>query len=137
MWLIAKRYFQKPIRSILPVFFCNFAPTKQNSMINWFEETFLQPTMVQAVTMISIVSAVGLYLGRIKFFGVSLGITFVFFAGILAGHLGVVVHKDMLLFAQSFGLIIFVYTLGLQVGPSFFSSLKEGGVILNSLSITM
>ena len=106
-------------------------------MINWFEETFLQPTMVQAVTMISIVSAVGLYLGRIKFFGVSLGITFVFFAGILAGHLGVVVNKDMLLFAQSFGLIIFVYTLGLQVGPSFFSSLKEGGVILNSLSMAV
>ena len=91
--------------------------------------------MIQAVVILSIVSAVGLYLGRIKFFGVSLGITFVFFAGILAGHLGIEVNKDMLAFAQNFGLVIFVYTLGLQVGPGFFSSLKHGGIVLNSLSM--
>lgn len=91
--------------------------------------------MVQAVIIISLVSALGLYLGRIKIFGISLGITFVFFAGIFAGHLGIVVNKDMLYFAQSFGLILFVYALGLQVGPGFFSSLKKGGVAMNMMGL--
>lgn len=103
--------------------------------MNWLQEAFLEPTMVQAVIIISLVSAVGLYLGRIKIFGISLGITFVFFAGILAGHLGIVVNKDMLYFAQSFGLILFVYALGLQVGPGFFSSLKKGGVAMNMMGL--
>lgn len=103
--------------------------------MNWLQEAFLEPTMVQAVIIISLVSALGLYLGRIKIFGISLGITFVFFAGILAGHLGIVVYKDMLYFAQSFGLILFVYALGLQVGPGFFSSLKKGGVAMNMMGL--
>jgi len=103
--------------------------------MNWLQEAFLEPTMVQAVIIISLVSALGLYLGRIKIFGISLGITFVFFAGILAGHLGIVVNKDMLYFAQSFGLILFVYALGLQVGPGFFSSLKKGGVAMNMMGL--
>lgn len=103
--------------------------------MNWLQEAFLEPTMVQAVIIISLVSALGLYLGRIKLFGISLGITFVFFAGILAGHLGIVVNKDMLYFAQSFGLILFVYALGLQVGPGFFSSLKKGGVAMNMMGL--
>ena len=103
--------------------------------MNWLQEAFLEPTMVQAVIIISLVSALGLYLGRIKIFGISLGLTFVFFAGILAGHLGIVVNKDMLYFAQSFGLILFVYALGLQVGPGFFSSLKKGGVAMNMMGL--
>ena len=103
--------------------------------MNWLQEAFLEPTMVQAVIIISLVSALGLYLGRIKIFGISLGITFVFFADILAGHLGIVVNKDMLYFAQSFGLILFVYALGLQVGPGFFSSLKKGGVAMNMMGL--
>lgn len=103
--------------------------------MNWLQEAFLEPTMVQAVIIISLVSALGLYLGRIKIFGISLGITFVFFAGILAGHLWIVVNKDMLYFAQSFGLILFVYALGLQVGPGFFSSLKKGGVAMNMMGL--
>ena len=103
--------------------------------MNWLQEAFLEPTMVQAVIIISLVSALGLYLGRIKIFGISLGITFVFFAGILAGHLGIVVNKDMLYFAQSFGLLLFVYALGLQVGPGFFSSLKKGGVAMNMMGL--
>ena len=103
--------------------------------MNWLQEAFLEPTMVQAVIIISLVSALGLYLGRIKIFGISLGITFVFFAGILAGHLGIVVNKDMLYFAQSFGLILFVYAVGLQVGPGFFSSLKKGGVAMNMMGL--
>ena len=103
--------------------------------MNWLQEAFLEPTMVQAVIIISLVSALGLYLGRIKIFGISLGITFIFFAGIFAGHLGIVVNKDMLYFAQSFGLILFVYALGLQVGPGFFSSLKKGGVAMNMMGL--
>lgn len=103
--------------------------------MNWLQEAFLEPTMVQAVIIFSLVSALGLYLGRIKIFGISLGITFVFFAGIFAGHLGIVVNKDMLYFAQSFGLILFVYALGLQVGPGFFSSLKKGGVAMNMMGL--
>ena len=107
----------------------------ETERMNWLQEAFLEPTMVQAVIIISLVSALGLYLGRIKIFGISLGITFVFFAGILAGHLGIVVNKDMLYFAQSFGLILFVYALGLQVGPGFFSSLKKGGVAMNMMGL--
>ena len=105
--------------------------------MEWLLDTFLQPSMLQAIAVISIVAAVGLYLGRLKFFGISLGITFVFFAGIMAGHLGIVLNKDMLSFAQSFGLILFVYSLGLQVGPGFFSSFKKGGIKLNILGISV
>ena len=103
--------------------------------MDWLQEAFFEPTMLQAVIVISLVSAVGLFLGRQKIFGISLGITFVFFAGIMAGHLGIVVNKDMLNFAQSFGLILFVYSLGLQVGPGFFSSLKKGGVAMNMMGL--
>lgn len=81
--------------------------------MNWLQETFLQPTMVQAVAVICIVCAIGVYLGKLKICGISLGITFVFFTGIIVSHFGIVVNKDMLTFAQNFGLIIFVYTLGL------------------------
>mgnify|MGYP000013710779 FL=1 len=83
--------------------------------MNWLLETLAEPSMIQAVAVISIVAAVGVYLGRLKIFGISLGITFVFFAGIMAGHLGITVNKDMLNFAQNFGLIVFVYTLGLKL----------------------
>lgn len=103
--------------------------------MNWFLETLTQPTVIQAAIIISAVCALGLYLGKLKFFGISLGVTFVFFIGILAGHFGVRLNKDMLSFAQNFGLIIFVYTLGLQVGPGFFSSLRKGGVKLNMMSL--
>lgn len=94
--------------------------------MNWLLETLAEPSMIQAVAVISIVAAVGVYLGRLKIFGISLGITFVFFAGIMAGHLGITVNKDMLNFAQNFGLIVFVYTLGLQVGR-FLLFLKKAG----------
>jgi AspT/YidE/YbjL antiporter-like protein len=103
--------------------------------MDWLHEAFFSPTALQAVIILSMVSAVGLAIGRIKILGVSLGITFVFFAGIVAGHLGIRVNGDMLTFAQNFGLILFVYTLGLQVGPGFFSSFKKEGITLNVLAI--
>ncbi|MDH6358605.1 putative transporter [Parabacteroides sp. PF5-9] len=105
--------------------------------MDWLLQTLLEPSMIQAVAVISIVSAIGLSLGRIRFFGISLGITFVFFAGIMAGHLGIVVNKEMLSFAQNFGLILFVYTLGLQVGPGFFSSFRKGGLELNMMALAV
>lgn len=103
--------------------------------MHWLLETLLEPSVIQAIVVISIICAIGLALGKIKIFNISLGVTFVFFAGIMAGHLGVEVNKDMLYFAQSLGLILFVYTLGLQVGPGFFSSLKKGGLLLNSMAL--
>ena len=103
--------------------------------MDWLHEAFLEPTKIQAIIIISLVSAIGLYLGRIKVFNISLGITFVFFAGILAGHFGIVVNQDMLQFALCFGLVLFVYALGLQVGPGFFSSLKKGGVAMNMMGL--
>ena len=86
---------------------------------------------------LSLISAIGLGLGRVHFWGVSLGVTFVFFAGILAGHFGLSVDPQMLNYAESFGLVIFVYSLGLQVGPGFFSSFRKGGVTLNMLALAV
>ncbi len=103
--------------------------------MNWLTEAFIEPTVIQAIIVISMVAAIGLALGRIKILGISLGITFVFFTGIIAGHFGIVLDEKLLVFAQNFGLILFVYTLGLQVGPSFFSSLKKGGIELNLMAI--
>ena len=103
--------------------------------MEWLLSDFTDQTIIQAVIILSLVSAIGLALGRIKFFGVSLGITFVFFTGILAAHFGISVNKDMLCFAQNFGLVIFVYALGLQVGPGFFSSFKKGGITMNIMGL--
>ena len=113
-----------------------FRVRKQNkTRMNWLVETFTEPTLIQAVAVLSIVAAIGVYLGRLKIHGISLGVTFVFFTGIMAGHLGIKVNEDMLNFAQNFGLIVFVYTLGLQVGPGFFSSLKKEGVEMNMMGL--
>ena len=87
--------------------------------------------------ILSLICATGLALGKIKVFGVSLGVTFVFFAGIIAGHFGVTIDSEMLALAQNFGLIIYIYSLGVQVGPGFFSSFKHGGIKLNLLSLLL
>ena len=102
--------------------------------MDWLSETILEPSSVQAIIIISLVSAVGIILGKLKLLNVSLGVTFVFFVGILVGHFNPDLNVDMLQFAQSFGLILFVYALGLQVGPGFFASLKKGGLKLNMLA---
>ena len=87
------------------------------------------------MVVISFISAIGLGLGKVRIMGISLGVTFVFFVGILAGHLGFTVDPAMRTYAESFGLVIFVYALGLQVGPGFFSSFHTGGMTLNMLSM--
>ena len=105
--------------------------------MEWLTEIFIEQTYIQAILIISLICAVGLALGKVKIAGVSLGISFVFFAGIIAGHFGIKVNPDMLLLAQNFGLIIFIYSLGVQVGPGFFSAFKKGGVKLNALSLLL
>lgn len=103
--------------------------------MDWLKEAILEPSSVQSIIIVSLVAAIGLQLGKLKLFNISLGITFVFFIGILIGHFNFDLNKDMLNFAQNFGLILFVYALGLQVGPGFFSSLKKGGLRLNMLAL--
>ncbi|NBJ06504.1 putative transporter [Alistipes sp. Z76] len=102
-----------------------------------FESLFTVHSALQAVVVISIVCAVGLIFGKVRLWGVSLGVTFVFFAGIVAGHFGVTIDPQMLLFAENFGLVVFVYSLGLQVGPGFMSAFRSGGVKLNMLSLAV
>lgn len=88
--------------------------------MEWLNNLFIEQSALQAVVVISLISAVGIGLGRIHVAGVSLGVTFVFFMGILAGHFGLTVDANVLSYVQTFGLVLFVYALGLQVGPGFF-----------------
>ena len=105
--------------------------------MHWFIDIFTQQTFTQAVLVLSLICACGLAMGRIKIFGVSLGVTFVFFAGIIAGHFGLAMDPQMLAFAQNFGLILYIYALGVQVGPGFFASFKKGGLKLNLASLLL
>ena len=106
-------------------------------MLDWIQSFFVEHSAVQAVTILMAIIALGLSLGRIKVGGVSLGVTFVFFVGIIAGHFSLRIDPQMLRFAEDFGLIIFVYALGLQVGPGFFNSFRSGGLRLNILSVAV
>ena len=103
--------------------------------MEWIDSLFFEHSAIQAIVVLSLVTAAGLWLGKMHVWGISLGVTFVFFVGILAGHLGISLDADMLNYAESFGLVLFVYALGLQVGPGFFSSLLHGGIKLNLLSL--
>lgn len=103
--------------------------------MDWIVNLFTNTESVAHIALLyAIVIAIGVYLGKIKIGGISLGVTFVLFAGILAGHVGFTGPKEILTFAQDFGLILFVFMIGLQVGPGFFESFKKGGVTLNMLS---
>lgn len=99
--------------------------------MEWLEQLFSIHSSVQTVVVISLIVAVGLGLGKVRIRGISLGIAFVFFIGILAGHVGLDVDAHVLDYAETFGLALFVYTLGLHVGPNFFGSLRHEGIALN------
>ncbi len=103
--------------------------------MDWFESLFWEQSALQAVCVISVIIAVGLGLGKLRVCGISLGVTFVFFTGILAGHLGLSIDPEILKYAEDFGLMLFVYELGLKVGPGFFSSFRTGGIKLNMLGL--
>lgn len=98
--------------------------------MEWLTNLFVEHSALQAVVVISLISVLGIGLGKIRIGGISLGTAFIFFVGILAGHLGLSLDPSMLIYAESFGLILFVYALGLQVGPGFFSSLRADGMRL-------
>lgn len=103
--------------------------------IQWVNSQLLNVPAIKAVTVICFCCAVGLALGKLRVRGISLGVTFVFFVGLLIGGLGVEIDPQMLTYAEDFGLIIFVYVLGLQVGPGFMSSFRAGGTRLSMLSL--
>lgn len=106
--------------------------------MEWLKSLLVSSDSVAHIVLLyAVVISAGIGLGRIKFKGISLGVTFVLFAGILAGHLGFTGTPDVLNFVQDFGLILFVYCIGLQVGPGFFASLKVGGIKLNLLACAL
>jgi len=92
---------------------------------------------LNSILVLALICAIGSVLGKIKIAGISLGVSFVFFVGILAGHLGLEVNSQVLLFTQTFGLVLFIYTLGLQVGPGFFSSFGRKSVRLNLIGLVL
>lgn len=104
-----------------------------------FNSLFIEHSALQAIIVLSIISAIGILLGKVRVCGISLGITFVFFIGIFAGHIGLSIDSRMLKYAESFGLVLFVYALGLQVGPGFFSSMRHEGtkLLLPSLGVVL
>lgn len=103
--------------------------------MSWLEQLLFDSNSIAHILLLyTAVISLGVYLGKIKVFGISLGVTFVLFAGILAGHFGFTGTISTLNFIQDFGLILFVYCIGLQVGPGFFESFKQGGITLNALA---
>ena len=104
---------------------------------HWLRELFTTTDSVAHIALLySVVIAIGVWLGKFKVFGISLGVTFVLFAGIVAGHIGFTAPTPILTFIQDFGLILFVFMIGLQVGPGFFESFGTAGVKLNGLATT-
>ena len=104
---------------------------------HWLKELFTTTDSVAHIALLyAVVIAIGVYLGKIKVFGISLGVTFVLFAGIVAGHIGFTGPANILTFIQDFGLILFVFMIGMQVGPGFFESFGKAGVKLNGLAAT-
>lgn len=104
--------------------------------MNWITNLLSDPDSIAHIVLLySTVIAAGIFLGKLKVFGVSLGVTFVLFAGIVAGHFGFTGNLSVLNFMQDFGLILFVYFIGLQVGPGFFEAFKKGGIVLNCLAV--
>ncbi len=102
--------------------------------MDWLGDLIWGEGVAHSVLLFALVMACGILFGKIKIFGISLGITFVLFFGILAGHFGLKINHEVLHFMKEFGLILFVYSVGLQVGPGFFSSFKKGGIQLNMLA---
>ncbi len=110
-------------------------PTINELCMEWFKNLLWSESVGQTVLVYSLIIAIGVALGKIKIFRISLGITFVLFSGIAAGHLGFHLNPNVVDFLRDFGLIIFVFFIGLQVGPSFFSSFLKGGLTLNLLAL--
>ena len=103
--------------------------------MEWLSALLFTDGIARTILLYSLAIALGVLLGKIKFFGISLGTTFVLFVGLLIGHLGFTVNQEVADFIREFGLILFIYSIGMQVGPGFFSSFKRGGIHLNLLAM--
>jgi putative transport protein len=102
--------------------------------MDWIIKLFTEPTVAHAVVVYGLVIAIGIWLGKLKIFGISLGVTWVLFMGLLGSYFGITVNKETEDFLRDFGLILFVYSIGLQVGPGFFASLKKNALANNLLA---
>ena len=105
--------------------------------MSWIEELIFGTGVGHSIMLLSICIVVGILLGKIKVMGISLGITFVLFIGLLCGHFGLTIDNNILHFMKEFGLILFVFSIGMQVGPGFFSSFRKGGITLNMLAVAI
>lgn len=105
--------------------------------MDWLSNLFFGQSIAQSVLVISLVITIGIMLGKIKICGISLGVTWILFVGIALSHFGMSINNEIRHFAQEFGLILFVFSIGLQVGPSFFSSFKQGGMKLVSCAVAI
>jgi len=105
--------------------------------MNWFLSLLFNDGIPHTIFIFAFVIALGMALGKVKIFGVSLGIAFVLFAGLACGHFGLRVNNDLLSFIRDFGLVLFVFAIGLQVGPSFFSSFKKEGLQMNIMAVCL
>lgn len=105
--------------------------------MDWFTNLFLGTGIAQSVIVVGLTIAIGILLGKIKLFGISLGVTFILFVGILLGECGMTPDHTILHFFKEFGLILFVFSIGLQVGPGFFNNLRHGGGVLNILAVSI
>lgn len=105
--------------------------------MNWFTQLLTEPTVAQAVIVYSLTIAVGIALGKIKIFGISFGVTWVLFVGLIISYFGISINKETEHFVKEFGLILFVYALGLQVGPGFFASLKKSALGNNGMAASV
>ena len=105
--------------------------------MDWFLSLFIGGGIAHTVLVLSLVIATGVLLGKIKIAGISIGVTWILFVGILAGHFGMSIDSDILHFIKEFGLILFVFSIGLQVGPGFFSSFKDGGMKMVGCAIAV
>ena len=103
--------------------------------MDWLVNLFTGDGIATAVIVLALTIAIGLLLNRIKFGSVSLGVTWVLFVGIILSHFGLTINPEICHFIKEFGLILFVYSIGIQVGPSFISSLRDGGIKLNMLAM--
>ena len=105
--------------------------------MSWLHDLLLRDSVAHSILIYSIIIVAGVWLGKVKVRGISLGITFVLFAGIASGHFGLTVNHTVIEFMRDFGLILFVFSIGLQVGPGFFSSFRKGGISLNLMALTI
>ena len=105
--------------------------------MEWLSNLIFGSGVAHSILVVAIVIAIGVILGKFKLFGISLGMTWILFVGIIVSHFGITIDNTTMAFVKDFGLILFVFSLGLQVGPGFFASFKKGGVRLNLLTLIL